>query len=224
MGGQPGSTSPGRPTFEEIEFRDMLVQSGGLVARRRNHSFSLIGNLATRIDSSTLTTGFLNRREEYFAGDHVRTELKTHLYCLRHQYHLPVRDRFKVPVDVSIGASLVVWDFKFRIIGPNGRAGIGGREFSQSNMHFQSSARVELGLLTLFFEAMLPVPVEIHNFSAMRFDVYAERLLWKKNLLICHLFFGVSYSRIRFTDNQAIPNDILIDFSPTVNAGFRIQL
>jgi hypothetical protein len=224
-GGQPGTTSNGRPSLKEIGIDHASIVDVELQASWGNHSLYLGGELIEMSGSKTLRESLISQGNSFAAGDHVHSKVNLDWYRLGYEYQYVIDagtgERPVWTLRPSIGAALFTFDYRLRSdtdagshvsrsyskalpqVGLEAEWRPGGGRFSISGgaQGFPAIGTVTPGILTEHIHADYQV---IHGSKG---DLTG--------------FVGVAFEQFDYKDRQHVPNRVKADFGPMLIVGLR---
>jgi hypothetical protein len=219
-GGNLGSTSPGRPTFDELGIKSVDAADFWMNVSRGRHGLYAGGRIMRLSGGGTLDDTLISQNRLFAAGLPVDAEVQFDWYRVGYRYLFPWDwgDR-TIELYPSIGAAIL--DFHYTLSSP----GLDGVDRSYTKVGAQIGLGVTVPLterLSLTGQVLAPIPFshapEILSAQAM----LKYRFLERSNLSISGLV-GLGYDRISYTDGQTVPNDIEADMGPMGMLGLEIR-
>ncbi len=210
-GGEPGTTSPGRPTFGELGIRTGSVGDFWANVSRGRHGLYAGGRITRLSAEGTLDEPLISQNVRLAAGLPVEAYTQFDWYRVGYRHALPWAwgDR-TIEFYPCIGATLL--DFHYML--SSLELGMVDRSYAKVG------AQAGLGMtwplterlsLTGQLLAPIPLPHAAEIFSAQVAVRY--RFPQRAGLSISGLF-GIGYDQISYTDGQTVPNDIEADLGP----------
>ncbi len=221
-GGEPGTTSPNRPTLDEIGIDHVHILDASLSLQFNPHIFTFGGQFIRMSGSATLGSDLISQSLLFPAGSSVDSDVQLDWYRFGYQYDF----RFDLgnghELHLAPGVQGVLLDFRYELDGPGGlRAD-------------RSYAKGGAGIgATIQWLTDGPFSVEASGFWGLPIDKTAEILtlelvakwqVWgssQSNGGAAYL--GVAFETIEYEDNQTVPNHINVDLGPVLVAGLEIR-
>lgn len=219
-GGNLGSTSPGRPTFEELGIKSVRAADFWANISRGRHGLYAGGRIMRLAGGGTLDDTLISQNLLFAAGLPVEAQAKFDWYRVGYRYLFPWDWGDKtIELYPSIGAAIL--DFHYTLSSP----GLEGVDRSYMKVGAQIGLGVTLPLtehLSLTGQVLAPIPFS-HAPEILSAQVTMKyRLLERRDLSISGVF-GIAYDRISYTDGQTVPNDIEADMGPMGLLGLEIR-
>jgi len=219
-GGHPGSTSPGRPTFEELGIKSVRAADFWMNVSRGRHGFYAGGRIMRLSGAGTLDDALISQNVLFAAGLPVEAEAQFDWYRVGYRYLFPWDwgDR-TIELYPSIGAAIL--DFHYTLSSP----GLEGVDRSYAKVGAQIGLGVTVPLterLSLTGQVLAPIPVS-HTPEVLSAQVTMKYRFLKRGDLSISGLFGLGYDRISYTDGQTTPNDIEADVGPMGMLGLEIR-
>lgn len=219
-GGNPGSTSPGRPTFDELGIH--RVSGGDFWANvsRGRHGLYAGGRIVRLSAEGTLDDTLISQNILLAGGLPVETHIKLDWYRLGYRHVFPWTWGDKtIEFYPSIGATLL--DFHYTLSSPEVEA--------VDRSYAKIGAQIGLGVtwplterLSLSGQVLAPIPFSHTPEILSAQAVMKYRFLERDDLSISGLV-GIGYDRISYVDGQTVPNDIKADMGPMGLLGLEIR-
>jgi hypothetical protein len=219
-GGNPGSSSIRRPTFEELGFEDTNVNQGYFAFSKGNHTVLLDAHLVRLDGYSTLTEPLKSQYRDFAAGETVKADVQTDYYDLIYLYHFTEVDLFGKRMTISPGAGLVVFDFHYELAGASDKA-----DRSYGNVGARIGGELNLTLtekLSISADAFASIPIS-NTVSIYSLELLGEYQLWKTSRLETTAILGIAYDYIDYEDEQELPNHIRVELKPLLKIGIEIK-
>jgi len=219
-GGNLGSTSPGRPTFDELGIKSVRAADFWMNVSHGRHGLYAGGRIMHLSGSGTLDDSLISQNLLFAAGLPVDAEAMFDWYRVGYRYLIPWDwgDR-TIELYPSIGASIL--DFQYTLSSP----GLEGVDRSYTKVGAQVGLGVTVPLterLSLTGHVLAPIPFS-HAPEILSAQVTMKyRFLERSDVSISGLF-GLGYDRISYTDGQTVPNDIEADMGPMGMLGLEIR-
>ena len=222
-GGNPGTTSHGRPTLAELGIDRGSQVDLGVKGGWGNHQFYGGYRIFRLSGDSTLDETLISQGHTFDAGTRVSSDVTLDWFRVGYRYRLPVDVSGDGAPDFSLlaGGGVAVWDFDYRL------SQAGPEDVSRSYVLWTPQAalgaEVPLGnRLAVVADGLFSVPVA-HQPLIFSGTVVARYRLLAHGRTEADVELGVSFDRIDYRDNQEVPNDVSIDAGPMVVAGVSVR-
>lgn len=218
-GGNPGSSSPQRPTFEELGIDRVAIVGLGAWADWERHRVNA-GVQRIRLSEDAVLGATLTSQNQIFAaGAAVSADARLDWYRIGYLYRTDLLNNSYPGLGLRLGGELVGFDFDYRLAGGDSLA---HRAYHQVGYRLGGSLEWRLNdELTLQMEAFAPLPVA-DNLSIIN----AEARLEYRPVLFSGtdlgFFAAVGYEEIDFEDSQTLPNHIHAEMGPLISLGLNI--
>lgn len=220
VGGNPGTTSPDRPSLKEIGIDDVSAGDFWANLSRGHHGLYFGGRLTHLSGDRTLESTLVSQGITFPAGSPVESDVRFDWYRLGYRYLF--RHDFggrTVEFYPSIGGTLL--DFHYTLSSPGienvdrSYAKVGGQVGAGMTWPFMDQFSLTAQVL-----APIPVPHWPQILSAQAAVKY--RFLQRNDLAISGLV-GIDYDWIAYKDSQRVPNDIKANIGPMGMVGLEIH-
>lgn len=212
-GGKPGTTSPGRPTFEELGIRSGSVGDFWANVSRGRHGLYAGGRITRLSAAGTLEDPLISQNIRLAAGLPVETYTKFDWYRVGYRHAFPwVWGDKTIEFYPSIGATLL--DFHYMLSSPE--LELAGVDRSYAKVGAQIGLGVTWPLterLSLSGQLLGPIPLP-HAPEILSAQVAVQYRFPEREGVSISGLFGVGYDHISYTDGQTVPNDIEADMGP----------
>ncbi|GAB5497336.1 MAG: hypothetical protein Phyf2KO_24160 [Phycisphaerales bacterium] len=221
-GGDPGTTSPGRPTLDEIGITDVTAAEADVLFTSGPHRISTFATLLRLDGDDTLTSDLITHNVLFASGLDVESEVKLDWYAFGYGYEFVIEnDNTDHKLTLVPSAHVVLFDFLYRLEGSSGSSI--QRAYIKPGFQVGGEAVWDTGT---------PVSLMVSGRAAMPFESTAE--IWTIDAVASYrlsdtgspsqwrVFAGVEYTTIDFEDTQPIPNDISVDLGPMVKVGVEV--
>jgi hypothetical protein len=222
-GGVPGSTSPDRPSLEEIGIDDAHIFDGSLSLGWRDSEIYAGGQLVRLSGDATLDEDLVSQGTAFPAGSPVDADVKLDWYRVGYQH------RFSL-LDEGAGSELLfrpragfaLLDYRFELGGP--ASAKVDRSFFKGAP--QLGAAIEWRATRAIAAAggvLVSIPIEGVP-MILAAEVVAKWRAIRDEAFELSLVLGVAYERIAYDDRykQDVPNDIDVDLGPLLRAGVEV--
>ena len=219
-GGNPGTTSSGRPSLQEIGIDNASAGDFWANVSLGHHGLYLGGRLIHLSGDSTLDSTLVSHGITFPAGSPVESDVRLDWYRLGYRYLFQHEfgDR-AIDVYPSIGATLL--DFHYTLSSP----GIEKVDRSYAKL----GAQVGLGMtcpftnrLSLTAQLLAPIPVP-HWPQILSAQAAANYRFLRRDDCAVSALLGIDYGWIGYEDSQQVPNHIKADLGPMGVVGLEIQ-
>ncbi|RNC82738.1 MAG: hypothetical protein ED559_13490 [Phycisphaera sp.] len=221
-GGDPGTTSPGRPTLEEIGITTVTAAEAEVLLTSGPHRFSTFATLLRLDGDDTLTSDLITHNVLFPSGLDVESEVKLDWYAFGYGYEFVIEsENTDQKLTLVPSAHFVLFDFLYRLEGSNGSSI--QRAYIKPGFQVGGEAVWDTGT---------PLSLKLSGQAGLPFDSTAE--IWTIDAVALlrlsdngspsdwRVFAGVEYTTIDFEDTQPIPNDISVDLGPMVKVGVEV--
>jgi hypothetical protein len=217
-GGEPGSSSPGRPTLDELgidrtSFYDVLA---GLQWRRFRFylGYQAIDLSGQAVLSESLTT----HNVTFPAGTSVDSDIRFNLLRMRAGWKFSLaHGRLEL---FPIG-ELGVLDFSYDI---SGGGEMTSRDYAKGYLGFGLAGRYRINArVSAILNAQASVPISNTPQISALTGGFEFNLLPASRNARPSVFLGGGAQRIEYQDDQALPNDIDVDLGPFITAGLSVS-
>ena len=217
-GGEPGSTSPRRPTLDELGIDNGSVYDIAGAAQKDRHIINLGARLTTLDGSGTLTQDLTSQNQFYPAGTQVESDIQLNWYRLGYLYEIPLAPAQNgSQVFLSPGLQAVLLDFDYELKGDGGQRS--KRGFTKGGVRVGGTARWQTSE-KFSLEGLAYLGVDLGSTANISSFEIVGRYSFSK---LFSAFGGVAWDRIEFEDSQTVPNRIDIDFGPMAVVGIRFD-
>ncbi len=210
-GGKPGTTSPGRPTFEELGIRSGTAGDFWANVSHGPHGLYAGGRIMRFSAGGTLDEPLVSQNIRLAAGLPVEAYTKFDWYRVGYRHAFPWAWGDKtIEFYPSIGATLL--DFHYMLSSPE----LEGVDRSYAKVGTQVGVGVTWPLterLSLSGQLLAPIPFP-HAPEILSAQVVVKYHFPPRDGVSISSLFGVGYDRISYTDGQTVPNDIEADMGP----------
>lgn len=219
-GGQPGSTSVDRPTFEELDinFVSMGDIAGGL--GWTDHALYGGARLIRLSGDSVLTRPLVSQGITFPAGSPVSSDIQLDWYRggYRYRFAYANEEGDQISFAPAVGFALLNFDYELR-----GTTGAAQRGFTEGALQLgvegdwspKGPFSVSAGIMST-----LPVSDWPLIFSIQATGGYQ---LWGEGDRGGRVVLGIGFDRIQFEDDQTIPNKIDANLGPLLLVGLEVS-
>jgi len=224
-GGNPGTTSPNRPTLKELGFDHAGAWDVSATGARGDHRIYAGYRMLRLSGASTLDDPLVSQGRSFPAGTRVGADVTLDWlragYAHRFDVDLPGDTLSNPALYPAIGVAVLDFDYRLRQPGPG----------DVHRSYVLPTPQVGLGAewpltsrLTLVATGAMSVPVG----SEPRIDsaeISVRQRVLERDRLEVEAMLGVAYDRIRYNDDarQTVPNDVDVRFGPALVAGLSIH-
>lgn len=214
-GGMPERTDRHRPTFDELGIDKARRNILGLQIISGPHHYLVSADLMKFKKRRNLKDPLLSQWIQFDAGENVNSSVQMDAWHFR--YSRSWSPEMLPDLSIRPGAEIMAMDFHYRLYNQDkqvDRSYIKGGYRLGAEVNYQLGSRLSLG--AEFYQS-LPLPNTVDTTSIRFFGHYD--LLQQENRLT--LLFGVSYRKLRYQDEQEVPNHLIAKTSPAFSFGIR---
>ncbi|HEX8915972.1 MAG TPA: hypothetical protein VF796_26730 [Humisphaera sp.] len=227
-GGRTGTTSPGRPSLEEIGIDDASIGDVALtLSIPGGHRFYAGGQFIGLSGGATLRDTLVSQGQTFDAGAPVHSDVRLDWYRLGYQNPFVLARgagaRPELTLTPAAGAGLFTFDYKLRTDAAD------GPRVSRS----YSKLMPQVGLEAEWRPGGGPFAVSAGALGFPRLgtatpQITAEHVLLHYSAVddrrfTADAFGGVAFEQMNFEDRQTIPNRVRADFGPLLVVGLRLE-
>jgi hypothetical protein len=221
-GGNQGTTSHKRPTFDELGINTVLSFDGSLNARYEMHTLTAGAQLNRFSESGTLHDPLISQNIFFPANSEVASDIRLDWYRFGYLYTFDLSSKYqKKTFLISPGVDIALLDFHYELKGHEDqhvdRAYKKGALRLLCNMDWKITEGLDLQARA---SGSLPVS---NTPSIINLSLAAEKHLFSKSGITSTAYLGVAYEKIEYEDNQDVPNHIKAEMWPLVSAGLTLQ-
>lgn len=216
-GGQPGSTSSKRPSFEELGFDQQPAFDAYGSMRRGSHEVTLGMQLQRQSGKSVLTEDLISQKQFFSAGSTVNADIQTDWYRLNYLYSLHTGNE---NLSLSAGGGLVWFNFDYQLENNDSSA-----KRAYSKIGYRIGGDLNWRLNDRFFlniQIFGPIPLS-NTPEIWTLETNAEYELWKSSSSRFMAVGGIGYNRIDYEDKQRVPNHIRVETAPYLRFGLKFE-
>jgi len=217
-GGNPGSSTAGRPSFHDLKIDDALFYDTRLDVRWC-HLDVFGGYQAMDFDSSgTLARPLVSRSINFGSGTPFSTSDSFDWFRVGVGWKFELLDR---KLEIMPKIDVAVLDFSYRLSSPSAEV---SRSFTKGAGRLGLEAVYRFTpRLALKVDGAASIPVsntpQIATVTATaNFDLLSHPAPVRPSV-----FLGLGFQRIDYEDNQPLPNHIRVDTGPFVTAGVAVS-
>lgn len=219
-GGEPGTTSENRPTFEELNIDTVSLVSSSLLISRNRHNFYGRIQLAHLSGDSVLNNELTSQGVTYPADSQVSADINLDLYRLGYQHRFFFESDKQGRFEIDPTIEIAFFDFAYKLDSLEGlstdRSYIKGACRIGAEAHWYANDR-----LTISSGVIGPVPIS-NTPQIWTLDLTAKYQLWGKGPRGGAAIIGIGYQHIEYEDDQTVPNHIKFEISPILRGGLQI--
>jgi hypothetical protein len=216
-GGQPGTSSPQRPTFDELGIHDTTFYDVALDVRWRQLDFFAGAQFIGFDSSGTLTAPLVSHGVRFAAGDPFETQDRFDWYGLGLGWRFDLLEKRLVLTPKIEGALL---DFSYDL---SSGAAAAQRSYTKGCVRLGIGADYRWARVISFqLEGAASIPISNTPQIAALVATARFDLLPSSRTVKPALFLGGGWEWIDYEDNQTLPNHIRADLGPFLSAGFSV--
>lgn len=218
QGGNPGSSSPRRPTLDELDIHDAAFYDL-LASVQWRHLYLYAGYHPIELEGqAVLSESLVSRNVVFPAGTHVRSENDFNWLCVGAGWKFVFADR-RLEFIPKIEYALL--DFSYKLSG-GGQAV--DREYIKACVRLGVESRYRFNrVISVSLDAAASVPISNWPQIAAFTGTIEFALLPGSRRVRPTLFLGGGAQRIAYEDTQELPNHFRVDFGPFVTTGLAIS-
>jgi hypothetical protein len=207
-GGQPGTTSPKRPSLGEIGIDDASIYGMRAIGAWRDEELSLDAQIIRLSGDNTLAAPLTSQGQSFPAGTAVSSDVDLDWYSLAY------RHRFRIGDDLVLTPSAggLLWTFHYRLDSATARA---DRSYAKANgaLGLEAQWRPNDGRFAVDLRLLGTPPI-----SGLA-NVFSEQLLASYDViqrrdLSIGVVGGVGFEQMDYKDSQPLPNHVHAEFGP----------
>lgn len=221
-GGQPGTTSSNRPTFDEMGIKTVSIYDAQATMSLQRHEFYLGGEWIHMAGSGQVSEPMVSHGLAFPAGTDVSSTLTMDNYHAgyRYQWSLDGRPPRESTLSLypSLGVAVLAVDYGLKGGGMDAK-----RNFMQANV--EAGLEVEwkpMDRLSLLAGLVAAPPVSTLP-GIIREQIVAKYLLVDQRSFILGVMAGVAFEQISWHDGQGVPNRVSADFGPMLLLGLKAE-
>lgn len=220
-GGNPGTTSAKRPTFDELGLDSVSIFDGSARLRWDRHTLYGGAQIIRLSGDETLTQPLLSQDVTFDAGDRVDSDVQLDWYRFGYLHRFDWWSEHRVAPALSLGGDAVLFDFHYTLDGDGGRV---DRAYAKPAVRlggeFDWTLTRRLSMRARAFES-LPFS---NTPSILSLGLRAFYRLIDSQDCPLDVYVGVSYHRIDYEDDQNVPNHIRAEMGPLLEGGLSFGL
>jgi hypothetical protein len=221
-GGNHGTTSHKRPTFDELGINNVLSFDGSVDAHWKMHTFTTGVQLNRFSENSTLHDPLISQDISFPANAHVDSDIRLDWYRFGYLYTFDIspKDHPK-SFSISPGVDIALLDFHYELKGHENqhvdRSYIKGAPRLLCNIDWKI---IEGFNLQAKGAASLPIS---NTPSIINLSLAAEKQVFSKSGTVGTVYLGVAYEKIDYKDNQDVPNHVRAEMWPLITVGLKMK-
>jgi hypothetical protein len=224
-GGQPGTSSRGRPTFDELGVEHASLFDAELTLGWRQHEVYAGAQLVRVAEDATLDETLVSQANTFPAGSRVEADVRLDWYRAGYAYRIPIDANGDGVAELSVApsAGIAVLAFDFQLEGEAGASV--SRAYTKASPQLGADVRWRLSdRWTIAVEVLSGIPVSDMPFIFLARAEARYRLV-DSDAASVDGAVGVGYERIQYDDagKQDLPNDIEAEFGPMLTLGLDIR-
>jgi hypothetical protein len=220
-GGTPGTTSSGRPTFDEVGIHDALTGEGELhVGWAADEIF--VDAVPLRVSGDDrLGRELVSHGTTFPAGTvaHVHFHLDQYRIGYEHQFQWRTDAGTTFSVAPVVGAMLFAFDYTLTA----------APDLSASRSYVQAAPQIGVtaawhpeGRFTLR-GSVLGWPAALTDLATVSARLVGEYTLWQYASYTVGATLGIGYDYVDFEDSQRVPNHVRVESGPALLAGAKFD-
>ena len=221
LGGSPGTTSPQRPTFKELDIKDAAMGDVSLTAGLYNNAIYSSARIVELSGKDVLDSPLISHGTIFPAGSLVKGDVQLNYYRVGYQYSFLYSDDQGAALGFHPAVGLVLWDFKYTL------NGLG--DLTADRSYIKPAPQIGLnwewmpkGRFSVSGDVAGSLPISDMPFIFST-EVVGRFRLWGKEGFRGFLFLGIGYDRIEYKDKQDVPNHIKADIGPEFLTGLQVH-
>jgi len=215
-GGRPGTSSPGRPTLEEMGIDDTDAFDLSGTFSWDVHRIYAGGTWIGMSGDDTLEAELISRSVVFPAGTAVEGTVDHTWYRLGYQRPIALNESWTI----APGGGIAFWRFDWGVEG-GGQAMDRGYTKTAAQLGVDARSRMN-ATFSVSGGVLSSIPIE-HTPFILAADVTAEWWLMQQSQWQAAAKVGVAYQMIRYEDDQTMPNDIELDLGPMLVIGVEVR-
>ena len=218
-GGKPGTTSPSRPTLDELGFDRVSIYEGSARVQWARHTVYGGAESIRMSGDEVLVRPLVSQNVMFDAGDRVDAYVQLDWYRLGYLRPFKGWSGHRNDLSLSLGGDVALFDFHYTL---DGTAGSVDRSYAKVAVRLGG----ELGWtltprLSVCARAFESLPFS-NTPSILTLGLRGYCRLVESQRLRADAYVGVGWSRIDYEDNQTVPNHIHAEMGPLLEAGMRL--
>lgn len=215
-GGQPGTTSAKRPTFDELGIGAVPMADVSLAGAYSDHALYAGARIVEASGSSVLDQPLESHGTAFPQGTALDSGLQLNWYRAGYRYRLAFANDDGMELAVEPIAELALLAFSYDLHGAGAST---SRAFSKGTARLGIGSSLDFGngiALSGGLTGSLPIdatPTIFSIFSAV------DGRVWGRPGCEAKLSLGIAYDRLEYQDNQPVPNHVQADIGPSLLFG-----
>ncbi len=222
-GGAPGTTSPDRPTLEELGIENASIFDAEIALGWGRHELYLGGQWFGMSDDETLDDELVSQANTFPAGSRVDSDVQLDWYRIgyRHRIEAGVGPSGGPQFVVRPSAGFALLDFDLQLDGTGGAEV--NRSYSKGGP--QVGVAVEWRATDRFSVAgEVTSTIPFSNTPLIQTaEIVGKFRLFDGSRADVSLLAGVAYERIHYDDDQEVSNDIDVEAGPLLRLGVEAR-
>jgi hypothetical protein len=221
-GGNQGTTSHKRPTFDELGINTVLSFDGSLNAHYKMHTLIAGAQLNRFSENSILHDPLISRNISFPANSEVASDIRLDWYRFGYLYTFDLSPKnHKKTFFISPGIDIALLDFHYELKGHEDQHV--DRAYKKGALRLLCNIDWKI-IEGLDLQARASGSLPISNTpSIINLSLAAEKHLFSKSGITGSVYLGVAYEKIEYEDNQDVPNHIKAEMWPLVSTGLKLQ-
>jgi len=219
-GGQPGTTSSKRPTFDELGFDTAAIVDVHASAAWGRHQIRGGAQFIRQSGSATLSEDLVSQNQSFAAGAAVKSDIKTDWYRLNYRYRLNNPGFLADTITLSPAAGIVWFDFHYQLKGDGNTV---DREYSK--IGYRLGGELEwhpADRWSMTADAYIPLPVS-NTPEILTLAARGQYEFWRGQGTSAKVLAGLAYEQIDYEDNQGVPNHVRLELGPLLTLGIHLD-
>ena len=220
-GGDPGTSSHHRPTFNELGVDTVNIFDFALAAHCRPSIFSAGGQIIRVHGDSTLSTDLTSHGTLFPAGSSVTSDIQLDWYRFGYQYEFSIDlGEGSGEFDLAPGVEADLLDFSYSLDGGGAHA---HRSYAKPGLRIGGTIEwLTDSPFSVEATAFWGLPIS-DTVQVLSLDLVGRYQLWGRRNSGGSAFLGIGYESIQYEDNQTLSNHIKADIGPLLIAGLQVQ-
>jgi hypothetical protein len=222
-GGEPGTTSPNRPSLGEIGIDDASIFDGSLLVQLDRHMFSLGGQIIRLDGNATLERDLLSHSLLFPAGTdvHSSVQLDWYRFGYRYEFRFDLHDSGS-QLRLAPGIEGVLLNFDYSLDVPGG-AGT-SRGYAKGGLRIGGTAEwITASPFSIEATGYWGLPID-NTAQILSVELLGKYQLWgNQRGTGGAAYLGIAYEQIEYEDNQEVPNHVDVQLGPLLVAGIEVR-
>jgi hypothetical protein len=221
-GGNQGTTSHKRPTFDELGINTVLSFDGSVDAHWKMHTLTIGAQLNRFSEDSTIHDPLISQNISFPTNSEVDSDIRLDWYRFGYLYTFDLSPKdHKKTFFISPGVDIALLDFHYELKGHEDlhvdRAYKKGGPRLLCNVDWKVIEGLDL-------QARASGSLPISNTpSIINLSLAAEKHLFSTPGITGSAYLGIAYEKIEYEDNQDVPNHIKAEMRPLVTTGLKMK-